>query len=97
MLALLGRALDLILVHFCRQDCEVNLYHGAGGLLFVLVLLQHVFVLDFQSEGGCLWLVKVLSVVNSNSLVVTEGFLEMGSLVNDRVLIVDDRVAYFDR
>lgn len=97
MLALLCRALDLILVHLCRQDCEVNLYHGAGGLLFVLVLLQHVFVLDFQSEGGCLRLVKVLSVVNSNSLVVTEGFLEMGSLVNDRVLIVDDRVAYFDR
>jgi hypothetical protein len=96
MFLLLLSALDLGLVHFCRHDCEMDLNHRAKTLLFVLVLLEHVFVFDFKCERSIFGFFKVLFSVHINLLVILNILLVVLLLVHYLVLVVEDRVADLD-
>jgi hypothetical protein len=96
MFALLGCALDSVLVHCSIHDSEVDLHHGTESLIVVLMLYKHVLILNFESVWGLFRLFQIFLCIHRDCLVIGDVFLEMLTLVNDDVLVVKDRVAYFD-
>lgn len=75
----------------------MNLHHRTGSLFIILMFLEHVFILDLESERSSFGFFEVLLSIHVNQLIIFNLLLVVLSLVDDLILMVEDRVAYFER